>query len=69
VDSSRVRAGKYVTEKLFVGYAYRFEAKPEQGENINELKAEYKLTPQWNFELRYGDAQAGDASLIWSRDY
>jgi len=69
VDSYRVRAGKYVTDKLFVGYAYRFEAKPEQGENVNEVKAEYQITPRWHFELRYGDAQAGDASLIWSRNY
>ena len=69
VDSYRVRAGKYVTDKLFVGYAYRFEAKPEEGENANEVKAEYQITPRWHFELRYGDAQAGDASLIWSRNY
>jgi translocation and assembly module TamB len=69
VDTSRVRAGKYVTDKLFVGYAYRFDAKLEEGENANEVKAEYQLAPRWNFELRYGDAQAGDASLIWSKDY
>jgi translocation and assembly module TamB len=69
LDTSRLRAGKYVTDKIFVGYAYRFEAKPEEGENANEVKAEYRITPRWNFELRYGDAQAGDASLIWSKDY
>jgi translocation and assembly module TamB len=69
VDTTRVRAGKYLTDKLFVGYAYRFEAKPEEGENVNELRAEYRLSRQWNFELRYGDAQAGDASIIWSKDY
>jgi translocation and assembly module TamB len=69
VDASTLRAGKYFTDKLFVGYTYRFEAKPENGQNTNEVRAEYKVTPRWNFELRYGDAQAGDASLIWSKDY
>jgi translocation and assembly module TamB len=33
------------------------------------VKAEYQISPRWNFELRYGDAQTGDASLIWSKDY
>jgi translocation and assembly module TamB len=69
VDNSRVRAGKYVTDKLFVGYARRFDGKLEEGENENEVKAEYQIRPRWNFELRYGDAQAGDASLIWTKDY
>ncbi len=69
LDASTLRAGKYLTDKLFIGYTRRFEAKPEQGENVNEVKAEYQITPRWNFELRYGDAQAGDASLIWSKDY
>jgi translocation and assembly module TamB len=69
VDATTLRAGKYFTDKLFVGYTYRFEAKPENGENTNEVRAEYKITPRWNFELRYGDAQAGDAGLIWSKDY
>jgi translocation and assembly module TamB len=69
IDTSRLRAGKYVTDKLFVGYAYRFDAKPEEGENVNEVRAEYHLGPRWNLELRYGDAQSGDASLIWAKDY
>lgn len=69
LDAATLRAGKYLTDKLFVGYTRRFEARPEKGENANEVKAEYQITPRWNFELRYGDAQAGDASLIWSKDY
>ncbi|BDG05620.1 translocation/assembly module TamB domain-containing protein [Anaeromyxobacter oryzae] len=69
VETSRVRAGKYLTDKLFIGYAYSFDAKPEENENVNEVKAEYQIAPRWNFELRYGDAHAGDASVIWSKDY
>jgi translocation and assembly module TamB len=69
VDTSRVRAGKYLTDKLFLGYAYRFDAKPEEGENVNEMTAEFRIGPRWKLELRYGDAPAGDASVIWSLDY
>jgi len=69
LDSSTLRAGKYLTDTIFVGYARRWDAKRDQGENENEVKAELRLTPRWNFELRYGDAQSGDASLIWAKDY
>jgi translocation and assembly module TamB len=69
LDSTTLRAGKYLTDRIFIGYARHFEARPEQGENENEVKAEFQLTPRWNFELRYGDAQSGDASIIWSKDY
>jgi translocation and assembly module TamB len=69
LDSSRLRAGKYLTDKLFVGYTYQFDAKPEENENVNEVRAEYQLAPRWKLEVRYGDAHAGDASVIWSKDY
>ena len=69
LDSSTLRAGKYLTDTIFIGYTRRWDAKRDPGENENEVKAELRLTPRWNFELRYGDAQSGDASLIWSRDY
>lgn len=69
LESGALRAGKYVTDKIYVGYTRRFEAQPEKGENQNEVRVEYQITPRWTFESRYGDAQSGGASLIWSRDY
>jgi len=69
LDAATLRAGKYLTDRLYVGYLRRFEAKPEMGENTNEVRAEYQLSKRWTFELRYGDAQAGDGSLIWSKEY
>jgi translocation and assembly module TamB len=69
VDSSQLRAGKYVTDKTYVGYTRRFNAKPEMGENTNEVQVEYQITPRWSFESKYGDAQTGGADLIWSKDY
>jgi translocation and assembly module TamB len=67
--SMRVRAGKYVSDKMYVGYTFEPEAKLEEGENRSELRFEYQLTPRWTFESRYGDGNAGGASLIWSKDY
>ncbi len=69
LDSGALRAGKYVTDKFYVGYVRRFEANPERGENVDEARIEYQITPRWTFESRYGNAQSGGASLIWSRDY
>jgi translocation and assembly module TamB len=69
LDSGALRAGKYVTDKIYVGYVRRFEADPDRGENVDEVRVEYHITPRWNFESRYGTAQAGGASLIWSKDF
>lgn len=69
LDSSQLRAGKYVTDKIYVGYTRKFNANPELGENTNEVRVEYQITPRWTFESRYGDAQSGGASVIWSKDY
>ena len=68
VDSSELRAGKYLTNKLYLGYTRRFAAQTQLGENSNEVRIEYQLTPRWNFEARFGDASSGGA-LIWSKDY
>ncbi|WP_248341859.1 translocation/assembly module TamB domain-containing protein [Anaeromyxobacter paludicola] len=69
LDSSQLRAGKYVTDKIYVGYTRRFTVSLDQAENTNEVRVEYQITPRWTFESSYGDANAGAASLIWSKDY
>jgi translocation and assembly module TamB len=69
LESGALRAGKYVTDKIYVGYTRRFDADPQRGENADEVRVEYQITPRWTFESRYGNAQSGGASLIWSRQY
>jgi translocation and assembly module TamB len=69
LDSGAVRAGKYVTDKIYVGYTRRFEADPARGENSDEVRVEYQINRRWTFESRYGNAQSGGASLIWSKEY
>jgi translocation and assembly module TamB len=69
VDSGAVRAGKYVTDRIYVGYVRRFDADVERGENENEALIEYRITPRWTAESRYGTSGSGGASLVWKRDY
>jgi translocation and assembly module TamB len=69
IDASQLRAGKYLGPKLYVGYTYKWTAKPELGENYNEVRLQYQISPRWNFELRAGDSGTGGGSLIWSKDY
>jgi translocation and assembly module TamB len=69
LDSTAVRAGKYLTDRIYVGYVRRFDAKPEKGENPDEVQFEYQLAPGWQVQTRYGSGQAGGASIVWTRSY
>jgi translocation and assembly module TamB len=66
---SKLEAGTYVSDKIYVGYTYRVTARPERGENANAVRLEYQLNPRWSIEGEYGDAKAGGLDLIWSKDY
>jgi translocation and assembly module TamB len=69
LDAAALRAGKYVTDRIYVGYTHRFDARPELGQNPDEVRVEYQITPRWGLEFRYGNAQSGGGSLIWAKDY
>jgi translocation and assembly module TamB len=66
---TKLEAGTYVTDQIYIGYTGRIGARPEYGENSNAVRVEYQITPRWSLEGEYGDAKAGSADLIWSRDY
>ncbi len=69
LDSSAVTAAKQLTDRILVSYIRRFDARPEKGENVNEVRVQYHMTPRWTLESRYGNAGAGGASVVWQRDY
>ncbi|MBM4380129.1 MAG: translocation/assembly module TamB, partial [Deltaproteobacteria bacterium] len=69
LSGSRLEAGTYVTDKVYVGYTGRLGANPQRGENGHEVRFEYQVTPQWSLEASFGDAFAGGADLVWTRDY
>ena len=70
-EASTVRAGRYVTDKIYVGYTRRLDAQTVgtgKAQNEDEVRIEYQITPRWTFESRYGEVQS-NVSLVWSRDY
>jgi translocation and assembly module TamB len=69
LEAGQFRAGKYVTDRIYVSYILRWDADPLKYENQDEVRVEYQITPRWIFESRYGNAQSGAASLVWSKDY
>ncbi len=66
---TKLEAGTYVTDRIYIGYTARINARPELGQNANEVRVDYQISPRWSLEASYGDAKAGSADLIWSRDY
>ncbi|WP_257458318.1 translocation/assembly module TamB domain-containing protein [Archangium lipolyticum] len=70
---TRLEVGKYLTEKLYLGYSGRLGTPQNQSttrrENANTVRLEYQFTPSWGFQLEYGDLQVGGADVIWSKEY
>jgi len=69
VSATQIRAGVYLSDTVYVGYTRRLDANPEQGQNANEGRVEWQFAPRWSLETRYGDANTGSASVVWSKDY
>jgi translocation and assembly module TamB len=66
---TRVEAGKYVTDQIYVGAEVRYGADPRKGENNAAARLEYQFTPHWSLDVYGGDAGAFGADIVWSRDY
>ncbi|WP_224361711.1 translocation/assembly module TamB [Hyalangium versicolor] len=66
---TKLEVGKYLTDKIYVGYTGRVGTTAQTRENANAVHFEYQFTPQWSLEANYGDARSGGLDLIWSKDY
>ncbi len=66
---TKLEAGTYVTDRIYIGYTARINARPDLGQNANEVRLDYQIAPRWYLEATYGDAKAGGADLIWNRDF
>jgi translocation and assembly module TamB len=69
VAGTRVEAGTYVGDRLYLGIESRLGAQRERNENQNQLDLEYQLWKHWTFELKYGDARQGTGDLLWRKQY
>jgi autotransporter translocation and assembly factor TamB len=63
LGSSRISVGKYITERLFVSYSYKFGNEEEEAENV--AKIEYRFAPRWKLETEYSDQQTGEFNIFW----
>jgi translocation and assembly module TamB len=63
VAGASVRAGRYLSEDLFVGVSQGF------GAESTALLLEYRVLPNLKIESRLGAASAGDIGLIYEKRY
>jgi autotransporter translocation and assembly factor TamB len=70
-DEEELRAqaelGKYITERLYVGYRRIFGATERQ--NINEALMEYRISMSWLLSMFFGDAGMGELNLLWTHSW
>lgn len=64
---ARVEVGKYIAHRLYVSYDRVFGA--QEGQNSNEAKLEYRMTPRLTLQSLFGDAGVGGLDLQWTYRY
>jgi len=69
LTGTQLEAGRYVTDKLYVGYVGRIGANPALYQNRNAVHVEYELGARWQIAGEYGDVGTGSADLIWKKNY
>jgi translocation and assembly module TamB len=69
INQTRLEAGKYLTDDIYIGYQARIGADAFRYQNTNSLRVEYQFLRRWSLQLEYGDANAGSLDAVWSRDY
>ncbi len=69
VNQTRLEAGKYLNDDIYIGYQARTNADPFRYQNANAIRVEYRFLRRWSLQLEYGDANAGSLDAVWSRDY
>ena len=65
--ATELEVGKYITDRLYLGYRRLFGA--PQGENSNEGRLEYRLSARWTLESVFGDAAVGSLDALWTHLY
>ena len=69
VMGTKLEAGRYVTDRLYVGYIGRVGSDPTRYQNRNAVHLEYQITSRWEIEGEYGDLGTGTADLMWKKNY
>lgn len=65
----KVDVGKYLTDTVYLGFTAQTGANKSKGENQVAGRLEWQMTRGWSLEVTGGDAPAGSADFVWSRDF
>jgi len=66
LDQSQASVGKYIGDRIFVGYRQRLT--PAPGENTSEGRVEYEISKSVGAEATVGDRNS-DVSLLYTHDF
>lgn len=69
LTGTQLEAGRYVADKLYVGYVGRVGADPNLYQNRNAVHVEYQLSSRWGVDGEYGDVGTGSLDLTWKKNY
>jgi translocation and assembly module TamB len=69
LTGTQLEAGRYVADKLYVGYVGRVGADPTLYQNRNAVHVEYQLSSRWGIDGEYGDVGTGSLDLTWKKNY
>jgi translocation and assembly module TamB len=69
VRGTTLEAGRYVTDRLYVGYIGRVASDPTRYQNRNAVHLEFQISSRWEIEGEYGDLGTGTADLFWKKSY
>lgn len=71
LEQTRIEAGKYLTNDLYMSYVYRFGAQNDylRKQNPNEVRLEYRFFRNFRLDTRYGTAGIGEFGFSWSRRF
>ena len=64
LGGTKLEAGRYLTDRLYVGYIGAIAADPSRYQNRNAVHLEFQLDARWEIEGEYGDVGTGSGDLL-----
>jgi translocation and assembly module TamB len=69
LGGTKLEAGRYLTDRLYIGYIGRIASDPSRYQNRNAVHLEFQLSARWEIEAEYGDLGTGTGDLMWKKSY
>jgi translocation and assembly module TamB len=69
IGGTKLEAGRYLTDRLYIGYVGRIAADASRYQNRNAVHLEFQISSRWEIEAEYGDLGTGTGDLMWKKSY